>query len=240
MGEDPTTLAELAVYARPRALQWEPVPAAVPRPPTARERAIIDGVRALGVLSGPQIARRFMAGASGRSVRGQLRAIVAQGRLRRAHLLCEGPGQTPRLFFADGGAGDARSVVRALHVNAWWLAFERIAGGVLGERRLGADLTFTVDGQRLLLEFVCTPRPDEIAARLARYAATDETVVFVLRDEPTAIAVARFAARLVRGRFFFASERDVHLGRLRALTLSGGDQPVLGHLLNAGPSSAGT
>ena len=116
----------------------------------------------LKLLSGPQIARRFMPDASERTVRNQLHAMCAQGWLRRAHLLCEGPGQTPRVFALDDGGwaqakelahalppvrasrasewrrpelSDARRIPHDLHANAWYLAFERLAGHVVGAVR---------------------------------------------------------------------------------------------------------
>ena len=96
-----------------------------------------------------------------RTVRNQLHAMCAQGWLRRAHLLCEGPGQTPRVFALDDGGwaqakelhtrfrpfvvarkewrrpelSDERRIPHDLHANAWWFAFERLAGHVVGAVR---------------------------------------------------------------------------------------------------------
>ena len=150
----PPALAELARYARPRALRWEhPTAVAERRHPAADELEMLMALGTLGVLSTAQIHRRFLGGLSPRGLRHRLWSMAAQGWLRRGHLLCAGPGQTPRICsLTDTGRDlvDARSrvdpfevawddlqqVVHALHVAAWWLAFERTAGGqVAGMRR---------------------------------------------------------------------------------------------------------
>ena len=142
----PLTMAELARYALPRALRWERPPAAAePRHPAADELEILMALGALGVLSTSQIHRRYLDGLSPRGLRHRLQSMAAQGWLRRGHLLCAGPGQTPRIWsLTDSGRGlaearlgadpfevvwdDLDQVVHALHVAAWWLAFERVAG----------------------------------------------------------------------------------------------------------------
>lgn len=158
------TLSELDAYARPRALKWEdvePVAKADRREPTIREQAILAALVELRLLSAPQIHRRFLSGMSERTLRAQLQAMCAQGWLRRAHLTCEGPGQTPRIFaLAHGGweqikdartrfrpfcvdrtdwrapeLTDPRRIAHDLHANAWYLAFERLAGHVVASVR---------------------------------------------------------------------------------------------------------
>src|SRR5262249_7682457 len=152
LGSEIATLTELDLYARPRTLKWdavERVPKDKQRQPTVREQAIMAALLELRLLSGPQIQRRFMSDASQRTPRNQLHAMCAQGWLRRAHLRCEGPGQTPRLFALDDGgyqrikeAGtrfrpylvgqrdwrkpeltDERRIPHDLHANGWYFAF---------------------------------------------------------------------------------------------------------------------
>jgi hypothetical protein len=158
------TLSELDAYAHPRALKWEdiePVPKGERREPTIRELAILAALVELRLLTAPQIHRRFLPQLSERTLRAQLQAMCAQGWLRRAHLTCEGPGQTPRIFaLAQGGweqvkdartrfrpfcvdradwrapeLSDPRRIAHDLHANAWYLAFERIAGHVVASVR---------------------------------------------------------------------------------------------------------
>ena len=158
------TLSELDAYARPRALKWEdiePVPKAERREPTIREQAILAALVELRLLTAPQIHRRFLPGMSERTLRAQLQTMTAQGWLRRAHLISEGPGQTPRIFaLAQGGweqikdartrfrpfcvdrtewrapeLSDPRRIAHDLHANAWYHAFERLAGHVVASVR---------------------------------------------------------------------------------------------------------
>ena len=262
----PPALAELARYARPRALRWEhPRAVAEPRYPAADELDMLVALGTLGVLSTAQIHRRFLAGLSPRGVRHRLWSMAAQGWLRRGHLLCAGPGQTPRICaLTDTGRAlvDARSrvgsfevvwddleqVVHALHVAAWWLAFERTAGGQVagmrrpaGARRTVPDLVLEMAPRSALAcAVVAVLRPlvsiTALEARLDRLdtwaeGASGTVVLLVLRDEPTAIAVARaIAVRVDRARadgtqpgwlrrVHLTSELDIHHARLRALTL---------------------
>ena len=232
-------LSELAPYAHPRELRWDPVLEPVaPRAPTAREQAILSALASLRVLSSRQIHRRFMPGATERTVRHQLAALAATGWVRRAHLLCAGAGQTPRLYFAaESEVPGPSAVVGLLHRNAWLFAFEHLARVVCVRRGpFPTGLAFEVGDRPFLLELDRAPRRLALRARFRRYEPhlSSAAAIFVLPDEPTAIAAARLAHGVVghsaRASMFFASEPDVHHGRLRALTLAtstGGFRPSL-------------
>ena len=214
-------LTELIVYSQPRALRWESIPAMPPRDPSAREESIAAALSvSFSVLSSFQIARRFMPKAVPRTVRSQLHELAAQGWARRAHLICAGRGQTPRLFVARDTAIDACGAVRALHANAWFFALERLVPDVAALASADADLAIDLAGSRVLIEIAAWRR--SVREALLRHDRGAEPVVFVLPDEGRALAVARFADRTLRHareRCFFAAEPDIHLGRLRALIL---------------------
>jgi hypothetical protein len=217
-------LMELGIYSNPRQLRWEAVPAASARAPTAREEAIVDALSSsFSVLSSPQIAQRFLPDAVPRTVRKQLRELAAQGWVRRAHLVCAGPGQTPRLFGARGAHIDACGAVRALHANAWFFAFERLVEGAVARVCEEADLAIEVAGTRWLVEIGAWRR--SVRELLYRHERGTEAVIYVLPDERTAISFARYADRVLevaRERCCFVAERDIHLGRLRGLVVDGG------------------
>jgi hypothetical protein len=221
---DLEALTELGSYSNPRQLRWERVPTAPPRPPSAREEAIVGALTAsFSVLSSPQIARRFLPDAVPRTVRKQLHELAAQGWVRRAHLVCAGPGQTPRLYGVRNAQIDARGAVRALHANAWFFAFERLVEGAVPRACPDADLAIEVAGTTLLIEIGAWRR--SVREALFRHERRAEPVIYVLPDERTAISVARYADRVLehaRERSFFVAERDVHLGRPRALVVDGG------------------
>jgi hypothetical protein len=212
---------ELGVYSHPRALRWESVPAAPPRAPTPREQAIVAALESsFRILSSTQIARRFMPEAVRRTVRFQLHDLAAHGWARRAHLVCAGRGQTPRLFSVHAAGLDARAAVRALHANAWFFAFERLVEGAVARVTADADLAIEVAGARMLVEVGAWRR--SVREALFRHDRGGIPVVYVLPDERGAIALARYADRVLertRDRCSFASERDIHLGRPRALAL---------------------
>jgi hypothetical protein len=220
-GMEPEALEELTAYSRPRTLRWERVPAAPPRAPTSREQAIMGALAgSFSILSSRQIAHRFMPEAVPRTVRRQLHELAAQGWARRAHLVCAGPGQTARLFAARESRLGACAAVRALHANAWFFAFERLVAGARARVSEDADLAIDVAGARLELEVGAWRR--SLREALFRHERGSATVLFVLPDERSAIALARYADRVLeqgRDRCSFASEPDVHLGRLRALVL---------------------
>ncbi len=237
-------LSDLAPYALPRELRWEPALArASPRAPTGREQAILSALAPLRVLSGPQIRRRFMPAATERTTRHQLSALLAQGWVRRAHLLCAGAGQTPRLYWLDDGGetpGPAETL-GLLRTNAWLFAFEQLAE-VTAVRRGPSGLVLDIGGSELLLDLERTPRRQAVRAKFRRHEAVRCGAIFVFPDEPSAIAAARIANGIVgtdaRQRMFFASEPDVHRGRLRALTLApspGPFRPSLRDILTALP-----
>jgi len=192
----PPALAELARYARPRALRWEhPTAVAERRHPAADELEMLMALGTLGVLSTAQIHRRFLGGLSPRGLRHRLWSMTAQGWVRRGHLLCAGPGQTPRICALTATARDlvdARShvdsfevvwddleqVVHALHVAAWGLAFERTAGGQVAGMRRPAGARQTV--------------PD-LVLQMAPRAALACALVAVLRP---LLSITALAARL--------------------------------------------
>jgi DNA-binding HxlR family transcriptional regulator len=260
-------MAELARYALPRALRWERPPAAAePRHPAADELEILMALGALGVLSSSQIHRRYLGGLSPRGLRHRLQSMAAQGWLRRGHLLCAGPGQTPRICsLTDSGRGlvearlgadpfevvwdDLDQVVHALHVAAWWLAFERVAGRQVDcvRRRTGApwtrpDLELHMAPRFAIAHVLVAVRPP-LPSRTALQQRLDLLLTWggdvsstaellVLPDEPTAITMTRAMASLADSarvdgtkpawlgrRVHLTSELDIHHSRLRALTL---------------------
>jgi hypothetical protein len=234
-------LSELNVYSQPRRLVWERVAAAPPRAPTEREETIAAALGAFAILSSPQIRRRFMPGAGPRTVRSQLHALAAQGWARRAHLVCAGRGQTPRLYAARERPLDAGAAVRALHANAWFFALERRLPGVRARASEDGDLAFDLRGARMLLEVVAWRR--SIREAIFRHDRAAAAVVYVLPDERRAIALAQYADRVLeatRGRCWFVAERDIHLGRLRAVRLGAvaGAGLRLGTLDHDAPSQA--